>query len=135
MAFSNPVVLLLYVPGVQGGCCCFRLVIFLRMYFSIATVGGLDFLLLTHHCDIPWYPMIVTVILRFFVMSAYALATSPGHLSQLSYFCLPPLFVALSHSRPATRGYLQLVLRLSSYVQSIGIHCCQSSASLNSYIG
>jgi hypothetical protein len=32
VAFSNPVVLLLYVPGVQGGCCCFRLVNLLSMY-------------------------------------------------------------------------------------------------------
>jgi hypothetical protein len=41
---------------------------------------------------------------------------------------------SLSFSPPATCGYLQLVLRLSSYVQSIAIHCRQPSASLNSYL-
>jgi hypothetical protein len=71
---------------------------FLCMNISVAVVGGSKFLLLSHRCDIPWYPMIVTEILRFFVITAYALATSPGHLSQLLYFCCPPLFVALSLS-------------------------------------
>jgi hypothetical protein len=38
----------------------------------------------------------VTIILHFFVMNAYAFATSPSHLSQLLYHPLAPLFVLLS---------------------------------------
>jgi hypothetical protein len=49
-------------------------------------------------CDIPWYSTIVTVILRFFVMTAYTFATSPGHLSQLLFRPLAPSFVVLSLS-------------------------------------
>jgi hypothetical protein len=40
--------------------------------------------------------MIVTVILRFFVMTAYAFATSPGHLSQLLFRPLTSFLIALS---------------------------------------
>ncbi len=135
MAFSNPVVLLSYVPGVQGGCCCFRLVIFLRIYFSIATVGGSEFSLLLHRCDISWYPpMIVTVFLCFFVMTAYTLAISPGHLSQLSYFCRPPSFVALSLFLDRQLAGTRNSCCNSSYVRSITIHRRHPSASLNSYI-
>jgi hypothetical protein len=38
----------------------------------------------------------VNVILCFFVMTAYAFATSPGHLSQLLFHPLAPSFVVLS---------------------------------------
>ncbi len=41
---------------------------------------------------------------------------------------------SLSLSWLATRGCSQLVLQLSSYVQSIAIHCRQPSAPLNSYL-
>jgi hypothetical protein len=54
-------------------------------------------------CDIPWYSTIVTVILRFFVMNAYAFATSPGHLSQLSFCPVAPSFIVLSLSTSNSR--------------------------------
>jgi hypothetical protein len=104
------------------------------MYFLSHAPWLLMLLLLYFCCDILWYSTIVTVILRFFVMTAYAFATSPGHLSQLSFHPLIPLFVILSLSWPATCSNSQLVLRLSSYVQSIAIHHRHLSASLNSHL-
>ncbi len=59
-------------------------------------------------CDIPWYSTMVTVILRFFVITACAFATSPGHMSQLSFRPLAPSFVLLSLSTGNSR---QLVTR------------------------
>ncbi len=56
----------------------------------------------------------MTVILRFFVMTTYAFATSPGHLSQLLFHPLAPLFVVLSLStgslrQPATRAAIEFI--------------------------
>ncbi len=56
----------------------------------------------------------MTVILRFFVMIAYAFATSPSHLLQLSFRPLAPLFVVLSlltgnSQQLATRAAIEII--------------------------
>jgi hypothetical protein len=56
----------------------------------------------------------VTVILRFFVMTTYTFATSPGHLSQLLFRPLAPSFVLLSLStgnsrQLATRAAIEFI--------------------------
>jgi hypothetical protein len=55
-----------------------------------------DVVTVAFFCDIPWYLTIKTVILRFFIMTTYAFATSPIHLSQLLFHPLAPLFIVLS---------------------------------------
>jgi hypothetical protein len=68
----------------------------------------------------------VTVILRFFVMTAYAFATSPGHLSQLSFHPLAPSFLVLSLS---TSNSWQLATRAA--IEFIcPIHCDPSPLSV-----
>jgi hypothetical protein len=70
--------------------------------------------------------MIVTVILRFFVMTAYAFATSSGHLSQLLFRPLAPSFVVLSLS---TGNLRQLTTRAAIEFVCL-IHCDPSPSSV-----
>jgi hypothetical protein len=61
----------------------------------------------------------MTVILWFFVMTAYTFATSPSHLSQLSFRPLAPSFVLLS----LLTGNLQQLATRAAIELICPIHC------------
>ncbi len=101
------------------------------------------------HCHGRWFGVFITVALMWHSMVPYdSEGVSPVFCNDPIRTChitwpsvaafvlsLPSLVCcSLSLSWPATHGYLQLMLQLSSYVRSIAIHCCQQSASLNSYL-
>jgi hypothetical protein len=69
----------------------------------------------------------VTVILRFFVMTAYAFATSPSHLSRLLFHPLAPSFVILSLST----GNLQQLATRAAIEFICPIHCDSSPSSIH----
>ncbi len=101
------------------------------------------------HCHGRWFGFFITVALLWHSMVPYdsdcvSLVFCNDRIctchitwpSVAAFVLLLPSLVrcSLSLSWPATHGYLQLVLQLSSYVRSIMIHCRQPSASLNSYL-
>ncbi len=97
------------------------------MYFSIATVGGSEFILLLHCCHILWYPMIVTVFLCFFVMTAYALATSPAICcSFCTFVALPCSLLSLSFST----GNSRLLATCAAIEFICPIHCNPSPSAI-----
>jgi hypothetical protein len=68
----------------------------------------------------------VTVILRFFVMTTYAFATSPSHLSQLLFHPLAPSFVLLS----LLTDNLQQLATCAAIEFICPIHCNSSPSSI-----
>ncbi len=101
------------------------------------------------HCHGRWFGIFITVALLWHSMVPYdsdcvslffcndrirtCHITRP---SVAAFVLLSPSLIcrSLSLSPLATCGYLQLMLRLSSYVRSITIHCRQPPTSLNSYL-
>ncbi len=126
---------------------------FFRMYLGCkGDIVVSDLYFFAHvlfHCHGQRFGIFITVTLLWHSMVPYdsdcvSLVFCNDHIhtchitrpSVAAFVLLSPSLVhrSLSLSWPATCGYLQLVLRLSSYVQSIAIHCRQPSESLNSYL-